>query len=79
MKLIPILILLLIQSVMALKSMVELETNPPKILSRQRRFFAPQVTGWTFTVKFTLAFPLEGLGTTLDANVPFPFKFDPIR
>ena len=48
-----------------------------KILSRERRFIIPDPSSdWTFTVKFTLKFPLEGLDTNFDGNVPFPFKFN---
>ena len=58
------------------QSLVDLETDS-RLLSRQRRFLIPNVTSdWTFTVKFSLKFPLEGLDTTFDGNVPFPFSFN---
>ena len=60
----------------AYQSLIDLETDS-RLLSRQRRFLIPNVTSdWTFTVKFTLKFPLEGLDTTFDGNVPFPFSFN---
>lgn len=48
--------------------------------SRQRRFVIPQINkDWRFTVKFTLKFPLEGLDTSFDGNVPFSFEFNPSK
>lgn len=61
------------QEILAFSSLSQVETN-----SRQRRFVIPQANSdWTFTVKFTLKFPLEGLDTNFDGNVPFSFTFNP--
>ena len=60
----------------AYQSLMDLETDS-RLLSRQRRFLIPNVTSdWTFTVRFSLAFPLEGLDTTFDGNVPFSMTFN---
>ena len=60
----------------AFQSLMDLETDS-RLLSRQRRFLIPNVTSdWTFTVRFSLAFPLEGLDTSFDGNVPFSMKFN---
>ena len=68
-----------IKNTLAYSSLAELESDS-KLLSRQRRFLIPNVTSdWTFTVKFTLVFPLEGLDTSLTGSVPFSFDFNPSR
>ena len=68
-----------IKNTLAYSSLAELESDS-KLLSRQRRFLIPNVTSdWTFTVKFTLAFPLEGLDTSFSGSVPFAFDFNPSR
>ena len=64
----------------AYQSLMDLDSDSHRLLSRQRRFLIPNITSdWTFTVKFTLKFPLEGLDTTFDGNVPFPFSFNLAR
>jgi len=66
-----------VKDTLAFSSLAELESDS-KLLSRQRRFLIPNVTSdWTFTVKFTLVFPLEGLDTSLTGSVPFSFDFNP--
>ena len=72
--------LLVISTALALseayQSLMDLESDS-RLLSRQRRFLIPNITSdWTFEVTFTLTFPLEGLDTTFDGNVPFPFAFN---
>ena len=68
-----------IKDTLAFSSLAELESDS-KLLSRQRRFLIPNVTSdWTFTVKFTLVFPLECLETSLTGSVPFSFDFNPSR
>ena len=71
--------LIYVKDTLAFSSLAELESDS-KLLSRHRRFFIPNVTSdWTFTVKFTLGFPLEGLDTSFSGSVPFSFDFNPSR
>ena len=50
--------------------------NKLEVLSRKRRFLVPQTSGWTFTVTFDLTIPIEGLGSSLSADVPIKYAFD---
>ena len=50
--------------------------NRLDVLSRHRRFIVPQTSGWTFAVTFNLAFPIEGLGSSVSIDLPFTFAFD---
>ena len=69
----------LAKSVWAYSSLADSDTNL-SLLSRQRRFLVPDAASdWTFTVKFTLVFPLEGLDSSFEGNVPFTFTFNPSR
>ena len=64
----------------AYQSLMDLDSDSHRLLSRQRRFLIPNITSdWTFTIRFSLAFPLEGLDTTFDGNVPFSFAFNLAR
>ena len=73
------LLVILARNTYAFSSLTDLESDP-KLLSRQRRFLVPNATDdWTFTVKFTLAFPLQGLDTDFSGSVPFSFDFNPSR
>ena len=50
--------------------------NKLEILSRKRRFLIPQTSGWTFVVTFDLTIPIEGLGTSVSADIPITYNFD---
>ena len=68
----------LTSTVMTSKS---LESNgvtprPVKILSRQRRFFIPQTSGWNFRITFAVSFPLEGFGPTGPLGIQLPVTYN---
>ena len=46
-----------------------------KILSRHRRFFVPQTSGWTFKLEFSALIPLEALGPTGPLVIGFPLVY----
>ena len=52
------------------------QKNPDKLLSRKRRFLVPQTSGWSITITGDLTIPIEGLGSSLSADIPITYKFD---
>lgn len=64
------------ESEAALKRAPESSDSGDKKLSRHRRFFIPSSTGWFLDLTFTLLVPIQDIGSTLFATVPFAYSFD---
>ena len=77
-----LIMMLVLRTANSLKTtQIQTATNFPianrlEVLSRKRRFLVPQTSGWTFSVTFNLAFPIEGLGSSVSIDLPITYTFD---